>query len=169
LRERAGDLAGAIADYREASRLAPDDDAIRAALADVLALNRNADAVQPLLVDNPSLALLVRRAVLARGAERGALLKRAQDWLALETARGDASHHREAALLALADGRHVAALAEARRNFATQRELADVRVLARAAMSAGDAGAKADVEQWLRATGYQDAVTENILAGEPRS
>jgi hypothetical protein len=166
--ERAGDLAGAIADYREASRLAPDDDAVRASLADALALNRSPDAMQPLLVDNPSLALLVRRAVLTRGAERDALVKRAQDWLALEAARGDASHHREAALLALADGRHLTALAEARRNFETQRELADVRVLARAVMSTGDAGAKADVEQWLRATGYQDAVTENILAAVPR-
>jgi tetratricopeptide (TPR) repeat protein len=169
LRERAGDLAGAIGDYREASRLAPQDDAVRAAFADALSLNFSADAVQPLLVDNPSLALLVRRAALASGAARGALVKRAQDWLSLETARGDASHHREAAMLALADGRHAAALAEARRNFETQRELADVRVLARAVMSAGDAAARADLEQWLRATGYQDAVTENILAARPRS
>jgi hypothetical protein len=167
--ERAADLAGATAGYREAVRLAPHDDSIRAALADVLLAQGDYAASPILQVENPSLALLVRRVPLARGSERDALVKRAQDWLALEAARGDAIHHREAALLALATGEPVLALFEARRNFETQRELADVRVLARAVTSAGDADARAALEQWLRDTGYQDVVTENILAGRPRS
>jgi hypothetical protein len=150
-------------------RLAPHDDSIRAALADVLLAQGDYAASPILQVENPSLALLVRRVPLARGSERDALVKRAQDWLALEAARGDAIHHREAALLALATGEPVLALFEARRNFETQRELADVRVLARAVTSAGDADARAALEQWLRDTGYQDVVTENILAGRPRS
>ena len=169
LRERAGEPASAIADYREAVRLAPADDSIRAALADALLAQDDNAAALTLQVENPSLALLVRRVALARGTERGALVKRAQDWLALEAARGDAIHHREAAILSLAIGQPVQALAEARRNFETQRELADVRLLARAAVSAGDEESKAELEQWLRATGYQDVVTENILAGGPRS
>jgi tetratricopeptide (TPR) repeat protein len=169
LLERAGYPADAIAEYREAVRLAPHDDSIRAALADVL-LAQGDDSVSPLLqVENPSLALLVRRVPLARGAERDALVKRACDWLALEAARGDAIHHREAALLALAIGQPAEALSEARRNFESQRELADVRLLARAAISAGDADTRDELGQWLRDTGYQDVVTENILAGRPRS
>ena len=169
LRERAGEWAGAIADYRQAVQLAPGDDSIRAALADALQAHGDPAASRTLQVENPSLALLVRRVGLARGAERDALVKRAQDWLDLEAARGDAIHHREAALLSLAIGQPARALAEARRNFATQRELADVRLLARAAMSTGDQAAKAALEQWLHATGFQDVVTENILAGRPRS
>jgi tetratricopeptide (TPR) repeat protein len=169
LLERAGYPADAIAEYREAVRLAPHDDSIRAALADVL-LAQGDDSVSPLLqVENPSLALLVRRVPLARGAERDALVKRACDWLALEAARGDAIHHREAALLALAIGQPAEALSEARRNFESQRELADVRLLARAAISADDGDTRNELGQWLRDTGYQDVVTENILAGRPRS
>ena len=169
LRERAGELASGIVDYREALRLAPGDDSIRAALADALLAQGDREASDILQVENPSLALLVRSADFAHGAERAALIERAQDWLALEAARGDAIHHREAAMLALAMGQPASALAEARRNFETQRELADVRVLARAVVSAGDANEKAALQRWLRATGYQDVVTETILAGVPRS
>ena len=142
---------------------------LRAALADALLARGDIAAAQTLQVENPSLALLVRRVALARGTERGALVKRAQDRLALEAARGDAIHHREAALLSLSIGQTRQALAEARRNFATQRELADVRLLARAAMSAGDEDSKSELVQWLRATGYQDVVTEIFSRAAARS
>jgi hypothetical protein len=36
-------------------------------------------------------------------------------------------------------------------------------VLARAATAAGDAAARARLADWLRTTGFADAVTENIL------
>jgi tetratricopeptide (TPR) repeat protein len=163
LSERAGDLVAAIRAYREASRLAPEDDSIRAALADVLVEHGDPDAAEPLKVDNPSLALLVRDAALA-SSDRLALMNRARDWLQLEAERGDAIHHREAALLALASGQPAEALIEARRNFETQRELADVRVLARAAMSARDQTAQDMLKQWLAASGYEDALTHSILA-----
>jgi hypothetical protein len=166
LAERAGELDAAIDDYRQASALAPLDDAIRAALADALEIRGGADASLPLNVDNPSLALLVRQAALARQPH---LYARAREWLALEAARGDAIHHREAAMLALAEGRPVEALAEARRNFQTQRELADVRVFARAAVAARDLDAQGALRQWLASTGYQDAITSAILAGSLRS
>jgi thioredoxin-like negative regulator of GroEL len=164
LAERAGDLTGAIADYRRASALAPQDDAIRAALADALIIAGGADAGMPLVVENPSLALLVRRAAIARDA---LLMGRARDWLALELARGDAIHHREAAMLALAERRPADALAEARLNFEVQRELADVRVFARAAIAARDLGAQEALRQWLASTGFEDTITTAILAGKP--
>jgi len=87
----------------------------------------------------------------------------ASSWLELEAARGDALHNREAALLALADGDAARALAAAEKNFVSQKELSDVRVLARAATAAGDAAARARLADWLRNTGFADAVTENIL------
>jgi hypothetical protein len=165
LAERAGAIREAVDGYRRALQLAPADDAIRAALSDALAMDRDAQASAPLAIENPSLALLVRRAALAE-ADREALLRRARDWLELEAARGDAIHLREAALLALAHGNGAGALAAARANFVNQRELADVRVLARAAMLARDADAQRSLREWLEATGYQDAVTDGILAGQ---
>lgn len=162
LGERAGDVASAILDYRRASALAPQDDSIRAALADAMVAAGDGRAAVPLDVANPSLALLVRQAAITRDAN---LVERAHDWLALELARGDAIHHREAAMLALAERRPADALAAARLNFESQRELADVRVFARAAVAARDPGAQEALRQWLASTGYQDAITSAILAG----
>jgi len=164
LRERSGDLNGAIVDYCEALKLAPRDDSIRAALADALTARGDAgDARDLLAVDKPSLALLVRSAAFSEGAQRASLSARAAAWLALESARGDAIHYREAAMLALADADPARALAAANRNFEMQRELADVRVLARSAHAAHDAKALEALQRWMRATGYRDSVTEAIL------
>lgn len=161
--ERAGELGAAVEAYSRASQLAPRDDAIRAALADVLALHGDPHAAAPLAVAGPSLALLVRRAALAPAGD--SLRVRAHDWVQLEMARGDAIHYREMAILALAERQPDEALFAARRNFESQRELADVRVLARAAIAAGDIGAQRELRRWLSATGYQDAITAGILAG----
>lgn len=166
LSERAGDLATAIDVYEQASRLAPQDDSIRAALADARRLRGDANSAEPLMVTNPSLALLVRQAVQAPAGDP--LRNRAHDWLQLEMARGDAIHYREAAMLALAEQRADDALTAARRNFETQRELADVRVLAQAAMLANDAAAIDELRRWLQATGYQDRITAGILARAAR-
>jgi Flp pilus assembly protein TadD len=169
LRERGRDLAGAIADYRAALVLAPRDDSLRASLADALAARGDAhEAARLLEVERPSLALLVRHALLAEGAERAQLRQRAADWLALEAARGDAVHNREAAMLALGGGEPRAALAAAQANFTVQKELPDVRVLARAAVAAHDQAAQEKLRAWLRATGFTDGVAENILSGASR-
>jgi len=161
-REHAPDRA--IADYRVALTLAPFDDSLRASLADALVAHGATDEADLLLrVDRPSLALVVRRAGCTRGAERARLHALASSWLELEAARGDALHNREAAMLALADGDAARALAAAEKNFVLQKELPDVRVLARAATAAGDAAARARLADWLRNTGFADAVTENIL------
>jgi len=170
LRERGRDIAGAILDYREALKLAPGDDSIRAALADALVANGNTGEARDLLaIDKPSLSLLVRSAALLEGTRRTALVARADSWIALEAARGDKPHLREAAMLALANGDSARALMAARRNFEMQKELADVRVLARAARAANDAPALSELQSWLRETGYRDSVTEGILDDRLRS
>ena len=170
LRERSGDHNAAIVDYCEALKLAPRDDSIRAALADALALRGDlGDARELLAIDKPSLALLVRSAALSEGTRRKELSARAASWLALEVARGDKPHLREAAMFALANGDTAGALAAARRNFEIQKELADVRVLARAARAANDAPALSSLQLWLRETGYRDSVTEGILDMGQRS
>jgi Flp pilus assembly protein TadD len=170
LRERSHDIAGAVADYREALSLAPQDDSIRAALADSLAQWGKADEARQLLdIEKPSLALLVRSAALFEGARRAELAARARAWLDLEGARGDALHYREAAMLALINADFAGALAAARRNFEEQKELADVRVLARAARAARDPSALNALRQWLNETGYRDSVTEGILDEHSRS
>ena len=169
LSERAQDTTGAIADYRAALDLQPGDDSIRAALADALAARGdNHDAAALLDVERPSLALLVRGASVSAGTRRDELRERAAAWLALETARGDAVHNREAALLALQAGDAARALAAAQANFTVQRELPDVRVLARAAVAANDLPAQQQLRDWLRSTGFRDAVAENILSGAAR-
>ena len=170
LRERGSDLNGAILDYAEALKLAPRDDSIRAALADALAARGDVgDARELLAVDKPSLALMVRSAALSEGARRASLSARAMAWLALEAARGDAIHYREEALLALANEDPARALAAATRNFEQQRELPDVRVLARAACAARDKSALQALQRWMRETGYRDSVTEGILGDDASS
>ena len=169
LAERAGVPDAAIADYGAALALAPESDAIRAALADaLLARGESAPARDVANVERPSVAILVRQALAAGDAARTTLRPRAENLLALERARGDAAHNREAAMLALDSGDVDAALAAARANFANQRELPDVRVLARAAVRAHDAAALRMLADWLKSTGFADTVTESVLAGAGR-
>ena len=169
LHERANQLDRAIADYSAALTLQPANDAIRATLADALVARGEPHEARELLdVERPGLALLVRRAACARGAERAKLRAQAAAWLELEAARGDSIHQREAALLALDGGDASQALRAARANFQQQKELVDVRLLARAAVAASDAAARRQLAEWLRSTGFRDAVTEEILAGAAR-
>jgi tetratricopeptide (TPR) repeat protein len=169
LRERGTDFEGAIADYGAALKLEPENDTIRATLADVLiARGRTREAREFLNVERAGLPLLVRGVACAQGADREQLRAQAQRLLDLEAARGDASHRREAALLALDAGDAPRALAEAEANFAVQKEMVDVRILARAAVAARDADARRRLGDWLSSTGYRDAVTENILGAATR-
>jgi len=167
--ERNADPDRAIVDYVAALTLTPHADAVRAALADALMMRGEArDAAELLGVERPSLALTVRLAAYTQGGERERLRAQAVALLALEAARGDALHYRESALLALNMGEPGRALAAARMNFSTQRELPDVRLLARAATEARDPGAQRALESWMRETGFRDAFTESLLATGPR-
>ncbi len=79
LRERGRDLERRDrSTTREALKLAPRDDSIRAALADALAARGDVgDARELLAIEKPSLALLVRSAALSEGARRASLSARA--------------------------------------------------------------------------------------------
>jgi hypothetical protein len=164
LAERAGSIDRAIADYGAALALAPETDAIRAALADALLVRGDRESARDVAgIDRPGVAILVRQALAAGDTARRELRPRAESLLALERARGDAAHNREAAMLALDAGQFAAALAAARANFATQRELPDVRMLARAAVAARDSDAVRLLRDWLTTTGFTDATTESVL------
>ena len=78
-------------------------------------------------------------------------------------ARGEFLHAREAADFALARGRHDEALQLARDNWRTQREPADLLILARAARAAGDTAALNEVRATLRRTGLKDIRIERVL------
>jgi hypothetical protein len=169
LHERSAEPELALSDYRAALALNPADDSIRAALADALLERGEQQRARAVLaVERPSLALLVRTAACAAEPQRGSMAAQAAAWLQLEKMRGDAPHLREAAMLALIDGDPAAALGAAEANFRVQRELPDVRALARAAAAAHDAGASRRLADWLRHSGFRDAVTENILSARPR-
>jgi thioredoxin-like negative regulator of GroEL len=169
LHERDANPQRAIIDYSAALALVPDSDAVRAALADLLMADGEvSEAAALLAVERPSLALAVRGATCMYGAGQQRMREQATAWLELEAARGEALHLREAAMLSLSSGEPVEALRAARANFAVQKELADVRLLARAALATRDTAARGEIETWMRATGFRDAVTENMLAAEPR-
>jgi hypothetical protein len=167
--ERSLDLDRAIADYSVALTLTPGDDSIRGALADALVARGEGHEASALLeVARPGLALRVRRAAYAGDASREKLREEAAAALRLEAARADTPHYREQAMLALALGDEQGALAAAEANFSVQRELTDVRLLARAAVAVGNTPARRRLEQWLRTTGFRDGVTENILGAGMR-
>ena len=85
--------------------------------------------------------------------------------LALDAARGEHVHLREQAEAALLLDRQPCRARElAIRNFAQQRERADVRVLARAAAQCGEPADLAPLREWLRQSGFRDASAERWLA-----
>ena len=79
--------------------------------------------------------------------------------------RGERLHRRDVARLQLRVIRdESAALALARDNWQEQREPADARLLAQAAVAMRDWAALAQLRDWRKATGYQDRSLDRILA-----
>ncbi len=151
---------------RQGLRMAPSDEFIRVALADVLLARGAAREAIPLLdLARPSPGLLVRRvmALEATGQASTQALAEWRDLLALGARRGE-RHLREEAIFALDVQRDAGrALALAQANFELQKELIDVRLLARAARGARSGSAQRELRAWLRATGHRDVVVERSL------
>ena len=167
MEERLGRADSAELRLREALELDGDAHYARLALADLLLDNGRAAEVAALL------ALMPRT--------EGALLRLAEAEIRLSPARRDDSqlearfaeaarrgerlHRRDLARLHLSvlDDRR-GALAWALENWNEQREPADARLLARAALATNDQAALARLRQWRAETGYQDRQLDRILA-----
>jgi tetratricopeptide (TPR) repeat protein len=126
----------------------------------MIASGRNTQAMD-LLRDRP-----VSDAYLIRKAEALAALDPVESRLVVADlerrfaeadALNDRTHLRERAIFELRFGDAKAALAHARENFRTQRELVDARLVLQAAATVHDKDGAAEVLQWLRDTHTVDA------------
>jgi tetratricopeptide (TPR) repeat protein len=157
----AGHLAGALA-------LDPDDAYARNLLADILiATGHAADASRLLAGRDQVDSHLVRRAIAehdVHGPDAGRLIAAMRDRIAAAAERGDRIHLREEARFALAVDLDAArAVRIARDNWSVQKELADARLLAEAAVAAGDRDAAQPVITWARTSGVRDATLDRWL------
>ena len=125
---------------------------------EVLELLEDESRIDPLLL---RLALAERRLGAATFDEHVALL---QDRFDAARRRGDSVHLREEArfTLHLLD-RPGEALELARRNWATQREPADARILLEAALAASKPAAAQPVLDWLERTGLEHVGIEALV------
>ncbi len=81
-------------------------------------------------------------------------------------ARGESVHLGEEARFALAlEGDAAAALALASRNFGSQKEPRDARILLEAALAASEPAAARPALDWMAATGIEDAALARLAAG----
>jgi hypothetical protein len=165
-----GDEAGAATLLRGILANDPADAYARAALADVLMHQHDPAAASALLkgydqIDN----LLVRRAIAehaAHGPDAARLVQAMHDRIAAAAERKDRIHMREEAMFTLAvdlDAPRALELASA--NWDVQKELADARLLAAAAMAARDRAAAAPVIDWAEAHHVHDARLTAALGG----
>ena len=159
--DRRGDAAAAERLLRAALSATPENEGVRSALVDaILARGAVREALMLLDVPAPSVGVLARRAraqELLRDDRLAATRAQVDELLSLASRRGERPHLREEALLAL-DVEHDAprALELAKRNFESQRETIDVRLLARAARANGDRAALTEVTRWLHETHFED-------------
>jgi tetratricopeptide (TPR) repeat protein len=159
--ERLGEDGEAEATLRDALQVAHDDPYLKAAYADLLLRKGRPREVLALLAANEAQDPLLLR--LAIAGQRLAVPE-ATRWIhAYEERRraaerdGDSTHQREQALYLLeVRGDVPAALEYARRNWAVQREPADLRIYARAAASAHSAADCAQLAHWIAEMHYED-------------
>ena len=166
---RMGDVDGADIHFRAAFRLDPRDAYLRAAYADfLLDTGRARDALSLLRDETRNDSLLLRLALAEQAlpdmrsafdTHRADLASR----FAAARARGDTLHQREEARFELAiQGNAPKALALARDNWQVQREPADLRILAEAALATDDAAAREIVNRWIDETHLRDAALASV-------
>ena len=156
-----GDEPRAAEHFRAALALDPDDAYARAALADILMTTDPATASALLAgfetIDN----LLVRRAIAesrAHGPHADALAQQMRERIAAAAQREERVHLREEAMFVLAvESDPDRALELALANWDDQKELADARLLAEAAVEAKRPDAAAPVIAWVKQHGVRDA------------
>jgi predicted Zn-dependent protease len=162
----------ADARFRAALALAPRDSYLLGAYADYLLDRGQAGDAERILSPFHRIDSLLLRHALAlkqqqgRGRELEAARSELQARFDAAALRGDSIHLREQGrftLHVLGDAR--TALALAQRNWAVQKELADLRLLLEAGRAAGDATAVAQGAAWVRQHGLEDAAVAALLKG----
>jgi tetratricopeptide (TPR) repeat protein len=159
--ERLGNDRAAEAALRAALQAAGDDPYVKAAYADLLLRTGRAAEVIELLAGSETQDPLLLRLAIA-GHRLGSL--EAARWIQTYEERlraaqrdGDNTHLREQAMYLLeVRGDTAAALESAQRNWAVQREPADLRIYARAALAAHARADMARISRWVGETHYED-------------
>src|SRR4051812_4463925 len=134
----------------------------------LLARGRPAEVLKLLAGWERSDILLLRLALAGQAAKD----PRAADWIAqlrerfaAAAQRGDRLHEQEAARWELEIEHDPAkALAYAKSNYERQREARDAEVLLRAAVAAKQPAAAQPALEWLKASGYEDPVMQQLAA-----
>ncbi len=156
--------------FRAALKTDAEDSYLLAAYADFLLEQKRATEVMTLLTDKTRAdGLLLRYAEalkLTQHAQAKDYADQLQQRFASAALRGDLSHEREQARFALhLQNNAAAALQLAQKNWHTQKEPADLRILLEAALAAKDTKAVADVKAWLLQNKLQDVTLDkNLLA-----
>ena len=166
---RLGRFEAAESHFREALALDPLDSYLLGAYADFLLDRGRASEVIKLLKDKTAAdALLLRYAIAlkvvgAPGAAQASAELAARFDAAMR--RRDNVHQREQARYELAlRGDAVAAVRLAKLNWAVQKEPADLRILAQAALASKDAEARALVRDWMNSSRIEDAAIAPLAA-----
>ena len=168
--QRRGDAVVAEARYKRALAMAPNDSYLLGAYADFLLEQKRPGEVLTLLRDQSRIdALLLRRALALQqqGGQEKALAADIKELAARFNAaalRGDTVHQREQARFELMLRRDAkTALSLARKNWAVQREPADIRIYLEAAVAARDAAAAKPVVDWVTQHGIEDVTAQRLI------
>lgn len=166
--QRRGDAAVAEARFRRAFALDPRDSYLQGAYADLLLEQGRAADVLTLLKGQERIDALLLRSALARQVTGHAGLQADIRELAarFEAAaqRGDTVHQREQARFELKLRRDATtALALARKNWAVQKETADMRIYLEAALAARDPSAAKPVIDWIATHHIEDVVAARLI------
>ena len=168
--QRRGDAVVAEARYKRALAMAPNDSYLLGAYADFLLEQKRPGEVLTLLRDQSRIdALLLRRALALQqqGGQEKALAADIKELAARFNAaalRGDTVHQREQARFELMLRRDAkTALSLARKNWAVQREPADIRIYLEAAVAARDAVAAKPVVDWVTQHGIEDVTAQRLI------
>ncbi|MBC7683622.1 MAG: tetratricopeptide repeat protein [Bdellovibrionales bacterium] len=167
--ERRGDPAAAEERYKRALALSPRDSYLVGAYADFLLDQKRAPEVIALVKDQTRIdGLLLRHALALKQIGDTGKLRDADAELGARFGaamqRGDTVHQREQARYELhvrGDGK--SALALAQKNWAVQKESADMRVLLEAALKAGDKAAAAPVLDWAAKHNIEDVAVQRLV------
>lgn len=166
--QRRGHAAVAEARFRRALALDPRDSYLQGAYADLLLEQGRAADVLTLLKGQERIDALLLRSALARQATGHAGLQVDIRELAarFEAAaqRGDTVHQREQARFELKLRRDATtALALARKNWAVQKETADMRIYLEAALATRYPGAAKPVIDWIATHHIEDVVAARLI------